>query len=311
MVNLIKKIISIIIGIVLSIVFWGCGEIEQGTELIINQFNCVSLEYEELYYNYPLEWFQIYPPFQNDMDDSGVAISQLPHGGIIWYYNPTMVGFWGTNLFDRFINMKDSLYLDFAYRHRNKLIELMDENGYLEYRINYRHYDRIYYNPWYSGIAQGQALSFFSRLAVYAEDSLSEVMAHKVFETLNPYNPISDEVVINDNGFAWIEEYPHNPPDHTFGGFMRAIVGVYDYYHLLKPDEQTANILSAYLTTVKENMYRFRNPGGVYFYDLKYKRSYKPYHQIQVQYLNYLTKISNDSSFAIFADTLKSDYWEW
>lgn len=296
----------------ISIFVVGCGIFNNEVERQEQQFNLAYLDYSELYYNYSLEWFQIFPPLQNNTDDSGVAISQLPHGGTTLYYNPTDVGFWGTNLFDRYMNVQDSLYLNYAFRHRDKLIDLMNEDGYLEYRINYRHYIRIYTDPWYSGIAQGQALSLFSRLAYYAQDSLSEIMAHKVYETLDPHNPISKEVVFVDNsGYTWIEEYPHDPPDHTFGGFMRAIIGLYDYYCLLKNDEQTARVLSIYLTTVKDNMYRFRNPGGVYYYCLRFKRTYPDYQQIVVKELNFLTIMTQDSSFSIFADTLKSDYWEW
>ncbi|MCF7833585.1 MAG: D-glucuronyl C5-epimerase family protein, partial [Candidatus Marinimicrobia bacterium] len=108
----------------------------------------------------------------------------------------------------------------------------------------------------------------------------------------------------------WIEEYPGNPPDHTFGRFMRSIIGIYDYYHLLRNNDQTARVLSVYLTTVKDNMQLFRNPGGVYYYDLRNKRTYPSYQKIVVSELYFLTKMTQDSSFAIFADTLKSDYWE-
>lgn len=301
---------TLIFALLICVLFIGCGEIEQGTTIISRTYNIVALDYEELFYNFPLEWFEIYPPFQNEVDDSGIAISQLPHGGVEWYYNPTIVGFWGANLFDRFMNVGDSLYYDHAIKHRDKLIELMDQDGYLEYRIDYQHYNRYYTDPWYSGIAQGQALSFFSRLAYFAQDPISDSLAHKVYETLDPENSASDRVVFNDGGYVWIEEYPYNPPDHTFGGFMRGIVGVYDYYLLMKNDEQTAGVLSAYLTTIEDNMYSFRNPGGAYFYDIKHKRSYEDYQPYVVQYLNYMTKITQDSCFSIFADTLKSDYWE-
>jgi hypothetical protein len=79
----------------------------------------------------------------------------------------------------------------------------------------------------------------------------------------------------------------------------------------LKNDKETAHVLSVYLTRVEDNMYRFRNPGDVYYYDLKYKQTYPDYQKIVVNELNFLTKMTQDSSFAIFADTLKSDYWVW
>lgn len=306
-----KRIISLIIVIVIAGFFIECGIFNSDLELNEKSFNCTYLPYEDLFYNFTLEWFLANPPFQNQTDDSGVGMSLLPHGGDVWYYNPVDVGFWGTNLLDRYMNLNDSTYLEYALRHRDKLIDLMDEEGYLEYRLDYNHYDRLMENPWYSGIAQGQALSLFSRLAYYAQDSLSEAMAHKVYETVNPFNTVSYRVVCFDDGYAWIEEYPGNPPDHTFGGFMRATIGIYDYYHLVRDDEHTSRVLSIYLTTIKENMHRFRNPGGIYFYDLRYKESYSYYQQVVVQELQFLSKMSQDSSFTIFADTLISDYWDY
>lgn len=306
-----KNKITLFLILIISAFINSCGIFINEPKLNEKPFECANLDYNELFYTFNLEWYQENPPLQNKTDDFGVSMSLLPHGGTTWYYNPVDVGFWGTNLFDRYMKTQDSLYLDYAFRHRDKLIDLMNDEGYLEYRLDYNHYDRTYYDPWYSGIAQGQALSLFSRLAYYAQDSLSETMAHKVFKTVNPYDPISDEVVYVDSGYAWIEEYPHDPPDHTFGGFMRATIGVYDYYHLLNDNRKTAHILSAYLTTVKDNMYRFRNPGGVYFYDLMYKESYPNYQLVVVEELEFLTKMSQDSGFAIFADTLKSDYWVW
>lgn len=286
-----------------------CNGVSDPPELRDDHYSLRSLDYHELYYTYLPVYYDIYEPFNYTADDSGVIISRYLE---LWYYNPVDICLRGINLYDRYVNVQDSLYLDYANRHRDALIKLMDENYLFEYRMDYHHFDIFFTDPWYSGMAQGLALSLLSRLAYYAQDTLSENLAHEVYKTLNPYSPLSHEVVdIDDVGYAWIEEYPGNPPDRTFNGFMHAIIGIYDYYHLLNPDEKVGEVLSAYLTTVHDHMNEYRNPGNISFYCLRHHHTDRTYHKIHYRQLNLFTNITQDSSFAKFADTLKTDYCNW
>ncbi len=286
-----------------------CSEINDLLILKDNNYTFLSLDYDDLFYTYPLVYYQIFEPFNYIADDSGVALAQYRD---LWYYNPVTISQKGINFFDRYTRVEDSLYLEYANKHRDALQNIMNEDGLFEYRMNYNHFDIYFLNPWYSGMAQRQALSLLSRLAFYAQDSLSEALAHRVYETMNPYSELSEEVVyVDTGGYAWIEEYPGDPPDHTFNGFMFAVIGIYDYYHLLKHDEETRTILSAYLTTVHDYMREYRNPNAISYYCLRHHHTDAVYHRIHVLQLDYFTKISQDSSFTLFADTLEIDYWDY
>lgn len=290
------------------VVVISCGKVEE-TEIIDNNYTFINLEYEDLFYTYSLSYFQINPPFNYLQDSNGVILTILKDEK---YYNPVSMSQKAINLFDRYWQVGDSLYLDYAQRHRDALADLMNEDALFEYRINWHHRLNIQLiDPWYSGMAQGQALSLLSRLAFYADDSIACEMANRVYATMDFNEEISDEVVCIENNYAWIEEYPANPPDHTFNGFMFAIIGLYDYYHLLNNDEEVRSVLSSYLTTVNDNMYLFRHEGTASYYCLRHHHTDLFYHKIHIQQLEYFTKITLDSSFAKFADTLRADYWDY
>ena len=92
---------------------------------------------------------------------------------------------------------------------------------------------------------------------------------------------------------------------------MFAIIGIYDYYNLLKTDDATKEILSIYLTTIHDLMHEYRNPGDISRYCLGHTHKNETYHRIHIIQLEYFTEITQDSSFAKFADTLRMDYWNY
>ena len=304
-----KNVFSIAVIIVALVLIFSCGE-DPEIEINDNNYSFLHLSYENLFYTYPQVYYQIYEPFTYTEDSNHVILTNL-NGKL--YYNPVSMSQKGINMFDRYYKMSDSLYLVVAQCHRDALKDLMNEDGLFAYHINWHHrLDLLLWDPWYSGMAQGQALSLLSRLGFYANDSISQRMAHEVFSTLNFNLELSEEVTyMNEDGYPWIEEYPADIPDHTFNGFMFAIIGIYDYYHLLSTTEETRKVLSAYLTTIHDKMDLFRNPGTISYYCLRHHHSDTLYHKIHIQQLEYFTKITQDSSFATFADTLRMDYWNY
>lgn len=304
-----KEIYLIFLIISMCFLAISCRGNEEPPEIIDNHYDIYNLDYSELYYTYRPSYYEVYEPFNYDMDDNGVIISYYAGH---WYYNPVNICLRGINQYDRFVNVQDSLYLDYAFRHRDALIGLMDDNGYFEYRMNYHHFDIYFNDPWYSGMAQGLALSLLSRLAYYANDTISANIAGQVYETLDPASEQSAEVVnVDRDGYAWIEEYPGNPPDRTFNGFMHAIIGLYDYYHLVDNSTEVKNVLSAYLTTVEKYMRDYRNPENISYYCLRHHHIDQTYHKIHVRQLQLFTNFTQDSTFANFADTLITDYWNY
>ena len=94
-----KKLVLNILIISISIFIIGCWIFNTDIELQESQFNIVDLDYADLFYSYTPTYYQLYEAFQYTMDDTGVIISVLPHGGTMYYYHSTNVGSKGTNFF--------------------------------------------------------------------------------------------------------------------------------------------------------------------------------------------------------------------
>jgi len=163
--------------------------------------------------------------------------------------------------------------------------------------------------PWYSGMAQGEALAAFSRLYQITGDRSYLVAADKVFQSfLNVRGKSQPWTVFADKaGYYWIEEYPEEVSDQTLNGFIYGLFGVYDYY-LLTKNPESLKVLEASLTTLKKYLPLYRNPGGISFYCLKHKRGSPTYHQVHIRQLNKLYQITGDSFFKQMADEFYADY---
>lgn len=67
-------------------------------------------------------------------------------------------------------------------------------------------------------------------------------------------------------------------------------------------------MLNASLTTIEHYIGEYRNPGGISYYDLKNKFTNANYHDIHIEQLNMLSKITGEPYFKEMADLFESDY---
>ena len=155
--------------------------------------------------------------------------------------------------------------------------------------------------PWYSGMAQGQVLSLFSKLFSITNDDRYMQYSQKTFNSFfiefdglnNDNNWIS---VIDSSGYLWIEEYPFNPVNFTLNGFLFSIIGVHDFYKI-KPESDVYDLLNAVLTTAKYNLQRFRSVNDISYYCIAHKVQAENYHFIHIQQIDYLYKMTKDDEF--------------
>jgi hypothetical protein len=164
--------------------------------------------------------------------------------------------------------------------------------------------------PWYSGMAQGRALSFLSQLYVITAKKEYKTSADKYFRGLELTRQPNDNIwvsMINKDGYFWIEEYPLNKPELVLNGFLYATFGLYDYYETFKTPESKA-YLQATLTTAKHEIPKFRRPGKVSKYGLK-RGSYNPtYHKTVITQMRYIYSFTGDEFFRTTANTFEEDY---
>ena len=148
--------------------------------------------------------------------------------------------------------------------------------------------------PWYSGMAQGMALSLFSRLAredgvPAAKRTRYRTAADRTFDSLLLGPEAGKPWVshVDKKGYLWLEEYPQQPPDRsdfTFNGHNYATAGVWDY-HRTTGDPRAARLFDGALTTSAHYGAELRRPGRPSSYCVHHNRLDSGYHGIVTRQL--------------------------
>jgi hypothetical protein len=167
--------------------------------------------------------------------------------------------------------------------------------------------------PWYSGMAQGQALSLFVRLAEVTGGAGWSQAADATFTSLalgysatEPWATWRD-----DRNQLWLEEYPDDTTTtsgRVLNGHMFAIFGVWDYWRTTR-SATAAAIFDAALRTVHTYLLsRFRDPGWASRYSLRGLRPSEKYHLVHIGQLLAMQALTGDPEFATAAEILHRDF---
>jgi hypothetical protein len=230
------------------------------------------------------------------------------------FYHPVVLAQRGLMLLASYEITDDKAYLDLAKRHAERLIEEADDIGgalYFPYEFDFALHgreDAVLPAPWYSGMAEGQALSLFTRLHSELGDPQFLAAADKTFASFQRLkNDGADPwtVMVDDDGYLWLEEYPTPEADHhALNGHIFAIYGLYDYY---QSTGEGLDELRGALTTVMNHFDEYRNPNGPSFYELKFGVADEKYHAIHIQQLETLSRMTSDERFSRMSETLACD----
>lgn len=230
-------------------------------------------------------------------------------------YHPVYLAQYSFRLLDVYNTTKDSSKLVRGEIIANKLLGISiyaNSSIYFPYNVDYKnHNDKFQklYAPWYSGMAQGQILSLFVRLYEITKKEKYLNACDKIFNSFTKlkgdnYNPWT--VCVDKENYFWIEEYPSERPCFTINGMIFGIYGVYDYYRITKCSI-AKRILMASLTTVKKNIYKYRNKNDISYYCQEENLKLIDYHTIVTEQFLQLFKITGDKFFLNVAIQLKSD----
>ena len=160
---------------------------------------------------------------------------------------------------------------------------------------------RTHKAPWFSGLAQGQALSLFVHLYNLTNDQKYRDVADKIFNSFfffypKPYEDHNPWIsYVDENGYYWIEEYPREKPQHVLNGFQFAVLGLHQYWMMSKSPESEF-LIKASLATISEHAEKYRNPGSISRKRLLYNLESKTYnyHRTHILLLQKLYNISGD-----------------
>jgi hypothetical protein len=254
------------------------------------------------------------PPLADDPpyhDAAGVPMQRI--GGRL-VYKPAGLSQLGILYVNAYRRTGDSRYLDRAVAIAAvfRRIGVRSLGGlYLPYRFDWaphRNPAEVLRGPWYSAMAQGLALSLFTRLYQVTEEPGHLLTARQLYLSLRHIGRSSAPWVtyIDAGRYLWLEEYPLRYPDHVLNGALFAVIGLYDYYAQTR-DLYALQTLRGALTTLKAHVIRYRNPGGPSDYCLRHGSAQIKYHRIHVWQLRLMTRITGDQYFAYVAGLFERD----
>jgi hypothetical protein len=162
--------------------------------------------------------------------------------------------------------------------------------------------------PWFNAMTQGLALSFFVRLRDATGDETHMRAARKVFRSFLRLGPGRKPWVayVDRDRYLWLEHYPNASPDHILNAHLHAVFGLYEYWQA-SGSPRARRVLEGAITTIRDNLRRYRRPGGSSYYGLRSRSVIPKYHHIHVWQVRLLGAITGDAYFTRMARRLRSD----
>lgn len=237
----------------------------------------------------------------------------------IYYYSPVLVAQKAYESLSNYYKTNDQKYLTHTITCvetlRSKAIRYnggINFPNYFEYTCN----DISYPTPWFSGMSQGMLLSIYSRLYYLTNNTCFKSVADSILTTMEDFKSINSTVMISnketliqltDEGYYWVDEYPNEKRRFVLNGSMIGALGLYDHWWVFG-DEKSKRLFSQELTSIKDNILLYRNPGKLSSYDLRYKWSSESYHTLHISLLNMFYKTSGDFYFREVRDLFFADH---
>ena len=246
-------------------------------------------------------------------DASGVRM--YLRDGRMWDH-PVAQAQYGINLLESHRLTGTAEYLARAGRNAQRLIDRRVAYGTAwfypyPFRFVLHGNQEVYDPPWYSMMAQGQALSLFCRLYHVTGEQRWRVAATATFASFlvppvlgRPWGSF-----VRD-GLLWLEEYAHPKRlsgDVTYNGHNFALFGLWDYWVLTR-DKRARVLLQGALTTMRDVHGEIRNPNWRSKYCLRHRSDSLGYHTVHMSQHIQCYAITGDTVFAKIAELYYSDY---
>lgn len=249
-----------------------------------------------------------------------------PGGGTVGYDHPVGQIQFGLGCIASYRTETDPTrragFLTRAKAQADRLIDQHDEARgawWFPYGFDFTHavHTGVDYDaPWYSGMAQGEAISLFVQLAeldgvtavdqarymAAAEGALASLLVH---DEDYPW-----AVNVDDDGYVWIQEYPGAEPgtgDYTYNGMIFAMFGLYDYCEATG-SQAAADLYDACATTIAANFPMLRNTRWHSYYCGTHRIPAPTYHQHHVTLFTQLHWQTGSPDFAHYTERLVDDF---
>ena len=263
----------------------------------------------------PYAVFKVLPRVDPGVHDKNGVRMRPAHG--VLYDFPRGQATYGLLNLSSYVATDDTFYLDRALAQAQRLRDIHVAAGEAWYFPNrpskHRHGKpgEVIAAPYYSALAQGRVLMFFSRLAeITGLEEWRDAADHAFASFLRP-GPRSGPYVVNvdSRGCLWLQEWPWPGmrPDDTFNGHNSAAFGVYEYWHLTR-DPEALHVFRGAATTAQLYAGTFRETGWISLYCLAHRDVSPYYHNYHVGQLLELYRMTGAVAFARYADRFSTDY---
>lgn len=153
--------------------------------------------------------------------------------------------------------------------------------------------------PWYSAMAQGEALSLFVRLYESTGEAQYKTAADRTFDSLLIRNVAGKPwATWTHYNYLWFEEttFTNGTGDRIFNGHMFTLFGVYDYW-MITADRRARELAKAALSTSLAYASRLRRPNWRSYYDDYRRGESNGYHYTHTSQLRFLAEMTGDKRF--------------
>lgn len=205
-------------------------------------------------------------------------------------------------------------YRDQAVKHGERMLSYAVRSRgalYFPYRFDFDLHGRkdlTLKAPWYSAMAQGEALSAFVALYEMTRQPRWKAAADATFASF--VQPKAAKlpwtVQVDSSGLLWFEEYAGAHTDRAFNGHNFALFGVYDYWWLTR-DSRARQVFLGGLQATRVHFAGIRVPGRTSRYCLSHDVHSESYHGIHISQLLTLYRLTGSRDLAQAADTLQAD----
>ena len=250
------------------------------------------------------------------VDSTGLRILNMgPRGSRVDH--PVAYAQYGISALLEYQSTGERIWLDRAVRHAQRLEQMHTDRGdawYFPYLFDWAYTGKTLHAPWWSAMAQGEALSLFVRLHEQTGDERWRSAAdHTWLSLTQSRSPAEPWATMTDGGLLVFEEYAGNlPPLRVLNGHIFALFGVYDYWRLTG-DAGAASYLDGAATTVLAVMPEIRVTGGISYYcwqeACRQEVWQNPtYHVIHSWQLDTVARLTGDARFSQWASVLRTDW---
>ncbi len=250
--------------------------------------------------------FQGKAVYRGPFDENGVPLLDY-HGDIGRQYNPIAIAQYGLARFNTWCDTRSEDDLR-AWLAATTWLERQLTPNRAGVSVWMHEFDWPYREPlqapWYSGLAQGSALSLLVRAADVTGDWRFAKTAIQAFKSMTLDVDAGGVLAKDILGRLWIEEYIVRPPSHILNGFIWAVWGVYDYARFTGAAEAQA-LFDACISTIETALPEY-DTGRWSLYELPAGGPPMPasryYHELHIVQLRVLQRLTGVATFGVFAD---------